>query len=74
MYPRGTLVDPHFQYDPLIQAGYTGGTMHPMHRKVLRADISQLGLHKLRFRNGRAVVGGFTNIYHWDHAEHPFIT
>jgi hypothetical protein len=74
MYPRGTLVDPHFQYDPLIQAGVTGGTMHPMHRKVLPSDIAQLQLHKLRFRNGRAVVGGFTNIYHWDHAEHPFVT
>jgi hypothetical protein len=74
MYPRGTLVDPDFQYDPLIQAGVTGGTMHPMHRKVLPSDIAQLQLHKLRFRNGRAVVGGFTNIYHWDHAEHPFVT
>jgi hypothetical protein len=74
MYPRGTLVDPHFQYDPQIQAGFTGGTMHPMHRKVLPTDIQQLQLQKLRFRNGRAVVGGFTNIYHWKHAEHPFVT
>jgi hypothetical protein len=40
MYPRGTLVDPHFQYDPLIQAGVTGGTMHPMHRKVLPRTFS----------------------------------
>jgi hypothetical protein len=45
-----------------------------MHRKVLPSDIQQLRLHQLRFRNGRAVVGGFTNIYHWDHAEHPFVT
>ena len=51
MYPRGTLVDPHFQYDPLIQAGLTGGTLHPMHRKVQPTDIAQLQLHKLRFRN-----------------------
>ena len=29
MYPRGTLVDPQFQYDPAIPAGVTGGTMHP---------------------------------------------
>jgi len=74
MYPRGTLVDPHFQYDPLIQAGFTGGTMHPMHRKVQPQDIHNLRLHKLRFRNGRAVVGAFTNVYHWDHAGQPFIT
>jgi hypothetical protein len=73
MYPRGTLVDPHFQYDPAIQAGITGGTMHPMHRKVLPSDIQLLQLDKLRFRNNHAVVGAFTNIYHWDHAAHPFI-
>ncbi|RYY92201.1 MAG: peptidase M10, partial [Chitinophagaceae bacterium] len=35
MYPRGTLVDPEFQYDPSKPAGATGGTMHPMHRRVL---------------------------------------
>lgn len=74
MHPRGTWVDAHFQYDPAIQAGYTGGTMHPMHRKVTATDIQALGLHKLRFQAGRAVVGAFTNIYHWDHAAHPYIT
>ena len=74
MFPRGTLVDPHFQYDPLIQAGLTGGTMHPMHRRVQPQDIENLKLHRLRYSNGRAVVGGFTNIYHWDHATHPFVT
>jgi hypothetical protein len=74
MYPRGTLVDAHFQYDPLIQAGLTGGTLHPMHRKVQPQDIQDLKLHKLRFVNSRAVVGAFTNIYHWDHAGQPYIT
>lgn len=72
MYPRGTLVDAHFQYDPLIEAGFTGGTMHPMHRKVQPQDIANLRLHRLRFTSGRAIVGAFTNIYHWDHAAHPF--
>src|SRR6476619_8456457 len=57
MYPRGTLVDPHFQYDPFIQAGFTGGTMHPMHRKVQPQDIENLKLHRLRYVNGRAIVG-----------------
>jgi hypothetical protein len=74
MYPRGTLVDPHFQYDPLVQAGFKGGTLHPIHRKVQPQDIQNLKLHKLRFQAGRAVVGAFTNIYHWDHAGQPFIT
>ncbi|HEY0058786.1 MAG TPA: peptidase M10 [Flavisolibacter sp.] len=69
MYPRGTLVDPPFQYDPSRPAGVTGGTMHPMHRKVMPSDIQHLQLHRLPFRNRRAIVGEFSNIYHWNHAE-----
>ena len=69
MYPRGTLVDPPFQYDPTKPAGVTGGTMHPMHRRVRPQDIELLRLHRLDFRGNKAVVGSFTNIYHWDHAE-----
>lgn len=71
MYPRGTLVDPPFQYDPTKPAGVTGGTMHPMYRRVLPSDIASLRLHKLTFVNNRALVGAFTNVYHWDHAEFP---
>ncbi len=67
MYPRGTLVDPQFQYDPLKPAGVTGGTMHPIHRKVLPQDIANLKLHKLRFRNNKAILGEFTNVYHLPH-------
>lgn len=67
MYPRGTLVDPPFQYDPTKPAGVAGGTMHPMYRKVKQQDIEQLQLHKLNFRNNKAIVGDFTNIYHWSH-------
>lgn len=69
MYPRGTLVDPEYQYDPAIPAGQKGGTMHPMYRKVKQEDIQNLNLHKLDFENGRAIIGEFTNIYHWNHAE-----
>lgn len=71
MYPRGTLVDAPFQYDPTKPAGVTGGTMHPMHRRVQASDIADLKLQRLRFENGRAIVGGFTNIYHYNHSEHP---
>ncbi len=67
MYPRGTLVDAAFQYDPSKPAGVTGGTMHPIHRSVKQEDIENLQLQKLRFENNKAVVGGFTNIYHWPH-------
>ena len=69
MYPRGTLVDPPYQYDPSKPAGVTGGTMHPMHRRVRPQDIEALRLHRLDLRNNKAVVGAFTNIYHWNHAE-----
>lgn len=74
MYPRGTLVDAHFQYDPAIQAGFTGGTMHPMHRTVQPQDIENLRLNKLRFKESLAPVGAFTNVYHCDHATQTFIT
>jgi len=67
MYPRGTLVDPQFQYDPSKPAGVTGGTMHPRFRKVFQSDIEQLKLHKLNFQNSRAVVGEFSNVYHCSH-------
>jgi hypothetical protein len=67
MYPRGTLVDPEFQYDPAKPAGVTGGTMHPMKRKVKQDDIALLRIEKLNFVNRKAILGGFTNIYHWKH-------
>jgi len=69
MYPRGTLVDPEFQYDAAKPAGVTGGTMHPMHRKVRQADISLLKLHRLSYENNRAILGEFSNIWHPDHRD-----
>jgi hypothetical protein len=68
MYPRGTLVDAQYQYDPSIPAGITGGTMHPMHRKVKQTDIEALKLHRLNFENGKSIIGEFTNVWHPDHA------
>lgn len=69
MYPRGTLVDPPFQYDPAIPAGLKGGTLNPVHRRVQAQDILNLRLHRLGFTNRRAIVGEFTNVYHWNHAD-----
>lgn len=68
MYPRGTLVDAQYQYDPSISPGLKGGTMHPMYRKVKEQDIQALKLHRLRFEGRKATLGEFTNIYHWNHA------
>ena len=71
MYPRGTLVDPQYQYNPAANAGdnKNGGTMHPMYRKVKQEDISLLKLHKLSFENGKSIIGEFTSIWHPDHAD-----
>ncbi len=71
MYPRGTLVDPQYQYNPDGAAGDSnnGGTMHPKYRKVLRGDIALLNLHKLSFENDRAIIGEFSSIWHPDHKD-----
>jgi len=73
MYPRGTLVDPQYQYDPSKPPGVKGGTMHPIYRKVFPEDISALRLEKLQFKNNKAIIGGFTNVYHASHTRDNFI-
>lgn len=70
MYPRGTLVDAPFQYNPNGKAGDSsnGGTMHPKYRRVRPEDIALLKLHRLDFRNNKAIIGEFTSIWHADHS------
>jgi hypothetical protein len=69
MYPRGTITDAEFHYDPQAQPGAKGGTMNPFHRKVLQSDIDDLHLEALRFNeDGRAIVGEFTSEWHYKHA------
>jgi hypothetical protein len=68
MYPRGTLVDPHFQYYPEVAAGEKGGTLNPFTRKVLQKDIDDLHLDDLVYNKNRmAVVGGFSSVWHEKH-------
>ncbi len=69
MYPRGTIVDAAYQYNPVAIAGDgpNGGTMNPQHRRVTQADISQLNIHKLRFNNKQAVLGEFSSCWHPNH-------
>jgi hypothetical protein len=70
MYPRGTVCDPVFQYDPSAEPLKAGGTINPYTRKVLQSDIDLLRLHTLSWdKNGFAVLGDFSSIYHGK--EHP---
>lgn len=64
MYPRGTWVDPAFQYDPQQSPGKKGGTLYPIHRRVRQEDIDDLKLHRLPFQDGLAVLGEFSSIWH----------
>jgi hypothetical protein len=65
MYPRGTIVDPPFQYSPVAKPLEPGGTMNPFTRKVLQQDIEALRIHRLRFSNeGFAILGEFSSVWH----------
>lgn len=66
MYPRGTLVDPEFQYDPNAKPGEKGGTLHPIYRKVLQRDIDNLNLSTL-INKGMNYIGSFSSQYHHKH-------
>jgi hypothetical protein len=70
MYPRGTIVDPVFQYNPAAAPLEPGGTINPFTRKVLQEDIEMLRLNKLDFsRTGYAMLGDFTSIWHEKHLQ-----
>lgn len=71
MYPRGTVVDADYQYNPAARAGdnTNGGTMNPVHRKVRTEDIALLKLSKLSWKDNYAIVGDFSSIWHPDHSE-----
>ena len=67
MYPRGTLVDAAYQYEPDKPAGTKGGTLFPIYRKVRQLDIELLNIQKLVFENNMAVLGEFTSVWHDEH-------
>jgi len=70
MYPRGTIVDPVFQYNPAAAPLEPGGTINPFTRKVSEEDIKNLQLNKLDFsQNGFAILGEFTSYWHEKHLE-----
>jgi hypothetical protein len=67
MYPRGTLVDAQFQYDPNAEPGEKGGTVHPQNRKVTQEDIDNLKLGQLNLSNPNCTLGGYSAVYHQPH-------
>lgn len=67
MYPRGTLVDPQYQYDHSKMPGEKGGTMHPMHRRVKKEDVAMLKVNTLVNDSRSYVIGDFTNVWHEAH-------
>lgn len=67
MYPRGTIVDPEFQYDPAIDAGQPGGTLHPMHRRVWKEEVAMLQLNPKYALDNAWVIGDFSNVWHEPH-------
>lgn len=68
MFPRGTIVDPEYQYNPAAPPQTNGGTLNPAFRKVLQSDISDLKLPFLRYnKNGLAMLGDFSSIWHEMH-------
>jgi hypothetical protein len=68
MYPRGTLCDPPFQYDPAAPPGGPGGTLNPFTRKVLATDITGLRLSRLVFnQKSLSILGEFSSLYHQKH-------
>jgi hypothetical protein len=70
MYPRGTVTDPHFQYDPEAAPQTKGGTLNPYYRKVLQNDINDLHIENLHFNStGKAVIGDFTSEWHYRHVK-----
>lgn len=70
MYPRGTIVDAAYQYNPAAEPLEPGGTINPFTRKVLQEDIDHLQIKKLDFsRSVFATLGDFTSVWHEKHLE-----
>lgn len=66
MYPRGTIVDPEFQYNPAAMPGEDGGTLYPIHRVVQQTDIDLLRLAE-KIQRKQWTLGEFSSRYHEAH-------
>ncbi len=62
MAPRGTLVDPEFQWDPSAAPGAYGGTMKPIYRRVRTEEVEDV-LRPFDLTQQRVVhVGKISNL------------
>lgn len=66
MYPRGSHVDPEYQYDPKAAQGATGGTIKPDTRKVTQQDIQNVVDKLIQGKDGKASIGTASNFYYKD--------
>lgn len=67
MYPRGTIVDPEYQYDPSAPPGQPGGTLHPQFRRVWKDEVAMLQVNEHYTIDNGWVIGDFSNIWHEPH-------
>ncbi len=67
MYPRGTIVDPQYQYEMDALPGQKGGTLNPQFRQVRQEDVDMLVSLMRRVDERHAVLGGLSNRYHDSH-------
>lgn len=66
MYPRGSHVDPDYQYDPKAAQGAAGGTIKPDTRKVTQQDIQNVVDKLIQGKDGKASIGTASNFYYKD--------
>lgn len=62
MAPRGTIVDAHLQWNPLVAAGEYGGTLNPLHRRVQAYEIEAIFNGIVFDDNGYAEIGHLSNV------------
>lgn len=67
MYPRGTIVDPEYQYDPAASPGQQGATLHPQFRRVCKEEVAMLQINEHYTIDNGWVIGDFSNVWHDPH-------
>lgn len=72
MAPRDTWVDADFQWNPKVNAGETGGTMHPKYRKVRATEIIEVLKPLNKEKRDRVNLGKISNTV-YDQMANPLL-